>query len=135
MLIVPEAESYQQHIKVFIFYWRQVEVQCITNMKILFQPLGVMRTWYSQDTCALRSHSDPCKQSFWSRARNSQESRSFLTASGVGNRSPTWTAAVSWVKVLEFAPQCMPGTLSQLGGLMRLVGGRCKTRCKTIFIL
>ncbi len=33
-------------------------------------------------------------------------------------------------KGLEFAPQQMPGTQSQLGGLVGLVGGRCKIRWK-----
>ena len=31
---------------------------------------------------------------------------------------------------VEFAPQLMPGTQSQLGGLVGLVGGRWKTRWK-----
>ena len=34
-------------------------------------------------------------------------------------------------KGLEFAPQQMPGTQSQLGGLVGLVGGRWKTRWKS----
>ncbi len=41
------------------------------------------------------------KQSSWSLARNLQENRPFLTASGVGTRSPTWTIAVSWEKALN----------------------------------
>ncbi len=46
-------------------------------------------TWrQSQDACALSRHCEPCKQSFGSQARNSQENRPFLTASGVGTRSP-----------------------------------------------
>ncbi len=36
------------------------------------------------DVCALSRHCEPCKQSSWSRARNSQENRTFLTASGMG---------------------------------------------------
>ncbi len=55
-----------------------------TQMQILQQPLAVMRTWQIQDACALSRHCEPCKQSSWSRARNSQENRPFLTASGVG---------------------------------------------------
>ncbi len=39
-----------------------------------------MRTWQSQDACALSRHCEPCKQSSWSRARNLQENRSLLTA-------------------------------------------------------
>ncbi len=31
-----------------------------------------MRTWQSQDACALSRHCEPCKQSSWSRARNSR---------------------------------------------------------------
>ena len=49
-------------------------------MQILLLLLAVMRTWQSQDVCALSRHSELCKQSSWSRARNSQENRSFLTA-------------------------------------------------------
>ncbi len=65
-------------------------------------------------------HCEPYKQSSWSRARNSQENRPFLTASGVGTQSPTWTICFMR-KGLEFAPQQMPGTQSQLGGLVGLV--------------
>ena len=72
--------------------------------KILLQPLAVMCTWQSQDACALDRHCEPCKQSSWSQARNSQENRPFLTASGVGTRSPTWTIAVSWEKALNLHP-------------------------------
>ncbi len=32
-----------------------------------------MRTWQSQDACALSRHSKLCKQSSWSQAKNSQE--------------------------------------------------------------
>ncbi len=46
----------------------------------------------------LSRHCEPRKQSSWSLARNSQENRPFLTASGVGTQSPTWTIAVSWGK-------------------------------------
>ncbi len=55
-----------------------------------------------------------------------QENRLYLTASSVGTRSPTWTIAVAR-KGLELAPQQMPGTQSQLGGLE---GGRWKTSWK-----
>ena len=65
---------------------------------------AVMHTWQSQDACALSRHCEPCKKSSWSRARNSQENRLFLTASGVGTRSPTWTIAVSWEKALNLHP-------------------------------
>ncbi len=63
----------------------------------------ILRVWmlisdiisgYAQPGC-LCGHSKPCEQSFWSRARNLQDNRPFLTASGVGTRSPTWTIAVS----------------------------------------
>ncbi len=91
------------------------------------------RTWQSQFAYALSRHCDPCKQSYWSQARNSQENRPFLTASGVGSRSPTWTIAVSWEKAL-FAPQQMPGTQSQLGGLVGLVGGRWKSDGKIAWV-
>ncbi len=87
-----------------------------------------MCTWQSQDACALSRHCEPCKQNSWSRARNSQENRPFLTASGVGTQSPPWTITVSLRKGLEFAPQQMPGTQSQLGGL---VGGRGRKKQKT----
>ncbi len=33
--------------------------------KILLQPLAVMRTWQSQDVCALSRHCELCKQSSW----------------------------------------------------------------------
>ncbi len=59
----------------------------------------VTHTWQSQDACALSRYCEPCKQNSWSQARNSQTNRPFLTASGVGIRSPTWTIAVSWEKV------------------------------------
>ncbi len=84
-----------------------------------------MPTWQSQDACALSRHCESCKQSSWSRARNSQENRPFLTASGVGTRNPTWTIAVSSGN-FKFALQQMPGTQSQQGGLVGLVGGRWK---------
>ncbi len=45
--------------------------------------------------CALSRHCESCKQSSWSRAMNSQENRPFLTASGVGTQSPTWTIALN----------------------------------------
>ena len=54
----------------------------------------VICTWQRQDVCALSKYYEPCKQSSWSRARNLQENRPFLTASGVGNQSPTWTVTV-----------------------------------------
>ncbi len=76
----------------------------IHTQKLLLQLLAVMRTWQSQDACALSRHYEPCKQRSWSRARNSQENRPFLTASGVGTRSPTWTIAVSWEKALNLHP-------------------------------
>ncbi len=66
-----------------------------THTQILLQLLAVMRTWQSQDACALSRHCEPCKQSSWNRARNSQENKPFLTASGVGTLSPTWIIAVS----------------------------------------
>ncbi len=59
-----------------------------TYIQILLQSLVVMCTWQSQDACALSIHCEPCKQSSWSRARNSQENRPFLTASGVGTQVP-----------------------------------------------
>ncbi len=65
-----------------------------TQIKILLLPLGGHATWQSQDACALSRHCEPCKQSSC-RARNSQENRPFLTASGVGTRIPTWTIVVS----------------------------------------
>ncbi len=55
-----------------------------------------MHTWQTQDACALSRHCEPCKQSSWSQARNSQENRPFLIASGVATQRPTWTIAVSW---------------------------------------
>ncbi len=48
-----------------------------------------MRTWQSQDACTLSRHCEPCKQSSWSRARNSQENRAFLTASGGAPEVPS----------------------------------------------
>ncbi len=60
-----------------------------THTQILLQPLAVMCTWQSQDACALSRHCEPCKQSSWSRARNWQENRLFLTASGVGTQVPS----------------------------------------------
>ena len=45
-----------------------------------------------------------CKQSSWSRVRNSQENRLFVTASGVGTRFPTWTIAVLLEKTLNLHP-------------------------------
>ncbi len=96
-----------------------------TCMQILLQPLAVMCTWKSQDACALSRHCEPCKQSSWSQARNSQENRSFLAASRP-EVSPG-PLLLHEKKGLEFAPQQMPGPQSQLGGL---VGGRWKTRWK-----
>ena len=52
------------------------------KLQLLLLPLGSHAQ--SQDACALCRHCEPCKQSSWSRARNSQENRPFLTASGVG---------------------------------------------------
>ncbi len=74
------------------------------KMQILLQPLVVMRTRQSQDACALSRHCESCKQSSWSWARNLQENRPFLTGSGVGTRSPTWTIAVPWEKALNLHP-------------------------------
>ncbi len=59
------------------------------------QPLVVIHILQSQYACALSRHCEPCKQSSWSQARNSQENRPFLTACGVGTQSPTCTIAVS----------------------------------------
>ncbi len=54
-----------------------------------------------------------------------EENRPLLTASGVGTRSPSHLNHCCFMrKGLEFAPQQMPGTQSQLGGLVGLVGGR-----------
>ena len=60
------------------------------------------------------------RKSSWSWARNSQENRPFLTASGVGTRSPihTYIHCCFIRKDLECALQQMPGTQSQLGGLV-----------------
>ncbi len=62
------------HVKKMTFSCNLIEVMC---------------TWQSQDACALSRHCEPCKQSSWSWAWNSQENRHFLTASGVGTQSPT----------------------------------------------
>ena len=61
-----------------------------------------MHTWQSQDACALSRHCEPCKQSSWSRARNSQENRPFLIARGVGTQPVP--IAVSWEKTLDLHP-------------------------------
>ncbi len=99
------------------------------KLQILFQPLVVMRTWQSQDACALSRHCEPCKKGSWSQARNSQENRPFLTASGVGTQSHSHLDHCCFLrKGLEFAPQQMPGTQSQLGGL---VGGHTHTHTRT----
>ncbi len=47
-----------------------------------------MRTWQSQDACALCRHCEPCKQSSWSRVRNSQENRPLFAASCMGTQVP-----------------------------------------------
>ena len=67
------------------------------------------------------------KQALWARLELVVE-RPFLIASGVGTRNPTWTFMR---KGLEFAPQQMPSTQSQLGGL---VEGRQKTRWKIAWV-
>ena len=66
---------------------------------------------------------EPCKQSSWSWARNSQKNRPFLTASGVGTWSPTWIIAVAWEKALNCTPANArsPITAGWAGG-----GGRWK---------
>ncbi len=42
-----------------------------TKCKISYCHQAVMHTWQSQDACALSRHCEPCKQSSWSRTRNS----------------------------------------------------------------
>ncbi len=74
------------HVKKMTFSCNLIEVMC---------------TWQSQDACALSRHCEPCKQSSWSWAWNSQENRPFLTASGVGTH---WAIAVSGEKALNFHP-------------------------------
>ncbi len=82
------------------------------KLQIFLQPLMVMR-----------------KAGTVSRAKNSQGNRPFLTASGVGTQSPTWTIAVSWEKALNLHPsKCQ--VLKQLGGLVGLVRGRWNIRWK-----
>ena len=66
-----------------------------TYIQIILQPLEVMCTRQSHDAHALNRHIELCKQSSWSWARNSQDNRVFLTASGVSTQSPTRTIAVS----------------------------------------
>ncbi len=82
-----------------------------------------MHTWQTQDACALSRHCEPCKQSSWSQARNSQENRPFLMWPPKDPPGPL----LFHDKGLEFAPQQMPGTQSQMGGL---VGGIWKTKWK-----
>ena len=89
----------------------------------------------SHAACALSRHGEPYKQSSWSRARNSQENRPFLTASGVDTWNPTWTIDVSWEKVLTLHPSKCQVPQSQLGGLVGVVGGRGrKTRQKIAIV-
>ncbi len=73
----------------------QTHTRCKCKMQILLLPLGGHAHWKSQDAYVLSRHCEPCKQSSQSQSRNSQENRPFLTASGVGTQSPTWTIAVS----------------------------------------
>ena len=77
-------------------------------MQILLLLLTVTHTWQSQDACALTRHSESCKQSSWSPARNSQENGSFFTASGVGTPEVPPGPLLFMRKGLEFAPQQMP---------------------------
>ncbi len=76
----------------------------LSQQKISSYCYAVTRTWQSQDACTLSWHCEPCKQSSWSQARNSQENRPFLTASGMGTRSPTWTIAVHEKRPSIFTP-------------------------------
>ncbi len=86
-----------------------------TQMQILLQLLAVMCTWQSQVACALSRHCEPYKQSSWSWATNSQENRPFLTASvWCGHPKSHLDHCCFMRKGLEFAPQQMPGTQSQL---------------------
>ncbi len=84
-------------------YTRKCKCKC--KMQIFLLPLGGhVHLAEPGCLCTLSRHCEPCKQSSWSRARNSQENRPFLTASGVGTQSPTWTIAVSWEKALNLHP-------------------------------
>ncbi len=75
-----------------------------------------MHTWQSQDACALSRHCELCKQSSWSRLRARQEK-------GLSSQQVVWAPEVPpgphccfMRKGLEFAPQQIPGTQSQLHG-------------------
>ncbi len=89
-----------------------------SHTHILLQPLAVMHTGQSLDVCALSRHCEPCKQSSWSWAKNSQEKGLFPHSKWCGHPKS---------HLRNFAPQQMPGTQSQLGGLVGLVGGRWKS--------
>ena len=74
------------------------------------------RTWQSKDACALSRHCEPLiagEQAF-PHSRWCGHPKSHLDHCGFMRKG------------LEFAPQQMPGTQSQLGGLVGLVGGRWK---------
>ncbi len=101
------------------------------HTKILLQLLAVIRTWQSQDACALSRQCEPCKQSSWSRAMNSHEKRPFLHSKWCGYPNSHLDHCCFMRKSIEFVPQQMPGPQSQLGGL---VGGRWKIRWKIAWV-
>ena len=95
------------------------------NFQILLQPKWGMHTWQSQDACALCRHSEPCKRRSWNRAELAGE-QAFPHSKWRGYLKSHLDYCCFVGKGLEFAFQQMPGTQSQLGGLVRLVRGRWK---------
>ncbi len=73
-------------------------------MQILLQPLVVMRTWQSQDVCALSRHCEPCKQSSWSRAKGLTGEQAFPHSKWCGHPKSHWTIAVLCEKALNLHP-------------------------------
>ena len=63
-------------------------------MQILLLPLNG-HAHLAETVHEAARHREPVQANSWTRVRNSQEDQLFLTVSGVGTRSPTWTTAVS----------------------------------------
>ncbi len=133
--------------KLITFYWMwwhlTLSIQRVTT---LYQPVLANKLFMNTHKYYLATASsyvylsEPwrlCTKALWvmqakllELARNSQENKPFLTASGMSTNYHLDNNCFMRIG-LEFAPQQMPGTQSQLGGLVGLVEGRLKTRWKS----